>query len=193
MTLPSVSLAASTSFEFKPPINKSRFSKTLLASALALSFMGTGFNSVQAATNTMPDAAKLAAGVEQKVIDWRRDLHQHPELSNREFRTSKIIEKHLKSLGLEVQTGVAHTGVVAILKGGKLKGGKPGPLIAIRADMDALPVTEVVDVPFASKVTDTYRDQKVGVMHACGHDTHVAMLMGVAENLVKVKDSLAGM
>ena len=180
------------SFGLNFSANKAIFSKTLLASALALSFMGAGLSSAQAATNTMPDAAKLAAGVEQKVIGWRRDLHQHPELSNREFRTSKIIEKHLKSLGLEVQTGVAHTGVVAILKGGKLKGGKSGPLIAIRADMDALPVTEVVDVPFASKATDTYRDQKVGVMHACGHDTHVAMLMGVAENLVKVKDSLAG-
>lgn len=194
MTLPSVSPSAISksaipkAFEFKSFANKSHFSKTLLASALALSFMGAGLSSAQAATSAMPDAAKLAAGVEQKVIDWRRDLHQHPELSNREFRTSKIIEKHLKSLGLEVQTGVAHTGVVAILKGGKLS----GPLIAIRADMDALPVTEVVDLPFASKATDTYRDQKVGVMHACGHDTHVAMLMGVAENLVKVKDSLAG-
>ncbi|MCS6128355.1 amidohydrolase [Shewanella baltica] len=193
MTLPSVSPSAISksaipkAFEFKSFANKSHFSKTLLASALALSFMGAGLSSAQAATSAMPDAAKLAAGEEQKVIDWRRDLHQHPELSNREFRTSKIIEKHLKSLGLEVQTGVAHTGVVAILKGGK-----SGPLIAIRADMDALPVTEVVDVPFASKATDTYRDQKVGVMHACGHDTHVAMLMGVAENLVKVKDSLAG-
>lgn len=176
----SVSKSVSTSATSKPlafnfSANKSRFSKTLLASALALSFMGTGFNSVQAATHAMPDAAKLAAGVEQKVINWRRDLHQHPELSNREFRTSKIIEKHLKSLGLEVQTGVAHTGVVAILKGGKLKGGKPGPLIAIRADMDALPVTEVVDVPFASKATDTYRDQKVGgdaclwSRYTCGH------------------------
>lgn len=171
---------------------KCRFSKTLLASALALNLIGAGLSSAQAANNAMPDAAQLAAGVEQKVIDWRRDLHQHPELSNREFRTSKIIEKHLKSLGLEVQTGVAHTGVVAILKGGKLNDGKAGPLIALRADMDALPVTEIVDIPFASKVTDTYRNQQVGVMHACGHDTHVAMLMGVAENLVKVKDSLAG-
>ncbi len=185
-------LAISTSaiqkpFGFKSAANQSRFPKTLLASALALSFMGAGLSSAQAATSAMPDAAKLAAGVEQKVIDWRRDLHQHPELSNREFRTSKIIEKHLKSLGLEVQTGIAHTGVVGILKGGK-----SGPLIAIRADMDALPVTEVVDLPFASKATDTYRDQKVGVMHACGHDTHVAMLMGVAESLAKVKDSLAG-
>jgi amidohydrolase len=136
---------------------------------------------------SVPNAAELTAQVESKVIAWRRDLHQHPELSNREFRTSKVIEKHLKSLGLEVQTGIAHTGVVAILKGGK-----PGPLIGLRADMDALPVTEVVDLPFASKVTDTYRNQTVGVMHACGHDTHVAMLMGVAENLVKVKDNLAG-
>ncbi|WP_137223648.1 amidohydrolase [Shewanella sp. MEBiC00475] len=136
---------------------------------------------------SVPNAAELTAQVENKVIAWRRDLHQHPELSNREFRTSKVIEKHLKSLGLEVQTGIAHTGVVAILKGGK-----PGPLIGLRADMDALPVTEVVDLPFASKATDTYRNQTVGVMHACGHDTHVAMLMGVAENLVKVKDSLAG-
>ncbi|RPA32040.1 amidohydrolase [Shewanella frigidimarina] len=136
---------------------------------------------------SVPNAAELTAQVESKVITWRRDLHQHPELSNREFRTSKVIEQHLKSLGLEVQTGIAHTGVVAILKGGK-----PGPLIGLRADMDALPVTEVVDLPFASKATDTYRNQTVGVMHACGHDTHVAMLMGVAENLVKVKDSLAG-
>ena len=136
---------------------------------------------------SVPNAAELTAQVESKVIAWRRDLHQHPELSNREFRTSKVIEKHLKSLGLEVQTGIAHTGVVAILTGGK-----PGPLIGLRADMDAPPVTEVVDLPFASKATDTYRNQTVGVMHACGHDTHVAMLMGVAENLVKVKDSLAG-
>ncbi len=131
--------------------------------------------------------AQLAAAVEQKVIEWRRDLHQHPELSNREFRTAEVVAKHLKSLGLEVQTGVAHTGVVA-----RLKGAKPGPLIALRADMDALPVTERVDFPFASKATDTYRGQTVGVMHACGHDTHVAMLMGVAESLAKMKDSLAG-
>ena len=131
--------------------------------------------------------AQLAAAVEQKVIEWRRDLHQHPELSNREFRTADVVAKHLKSLGLEVQTGIAHTGVVA-----RLKGGKPGPLIALRADMDALPVTERVDIPFASKATDTYRGQTVGVMHACGHDTHVAMLMGVAESLAKMKDSLAG-
>ncbi|NMH65068.1 amidohydrolase [Shewanella salipaludis] len=133
------------------------------------------------------DAKQLALEIEPKVIQWRRDLHQHPELSNREFRTGKLIATHLRSLGLEVQTGVAHTGVVAMLRGGK-----PGPLIALRADMDALPVTEKVDLPFASKATDSYRGQSVGVMHACGHDTHVAMLMGVAENLVQLKDSLAG-
>ncbi|MFB2642317.1 amidohydrolase [Shewanella bicestrii] len=197
MTVLSVSRALSTSSvatSFAPHsrslgVSTSKLTKSLLASIVTMSLMGAGVSTAYAA---QPDAAKLAAGVEQKVIDWRRDLHQHPELSNREFRTSKIIEKHLKSLGLEVQTGIAHTGVVAILKGGKLKGGKPGPLIAIRADMDALPVSEVVDVPFASKATDTYRGKTVGVMHACGHDTHVAMLMGVAENLVKVKDSLAG-
>lgn len=157
--------------------------------SLALVFASLFASSVYSASTvaSVPNAAELSAEVESKVIAWRRDFHQHPELSNREFRTSEVIAKHLKSLGLEVQTGIAHTGVVAILKGGK-----PGPLIALRADMDALPVTEVVDLPFASKVTDTYRGQKVGVMHACGHDTHVAMLMGVADNLVKVKDSLAG-
>ncbi len=127
------------------------------------------------------------ADVESKVIDWRRDLHAHPELSNREFRTSKVISDHLKSLGMEVKTGVAHTGVV-----GFLKGDLPGPIIALRADMDALPVTEKVDVPFASKVTTEYRGETVGVMHACGHDTHVAMLMGAAEVFAKNKDTLKG-
>jgi len=125
--------------------------------------------------------------VSEKVITWRRHLHQYPELSNREFETAKYITNHLKSLGLEVQTGVAHTGVVA-----KLSGGKKGPLVALRADMDALPVTEQVDLPFASKQTSTYRGNEVGVMHACGHDTHVAILMAVAESLVKIKDQLAG-
>ena len=125
--------------------------------------------------------------VSEKVITWRRHLHQYPELSNREFETAKYITNHLKSLGLEVQTGIAHTGVVA-----KLSGGKKGPLIALRADMDALPVTEQVDLPFASKQTSTYRGNEVGVMHACGHDTHVAILMAVAESLVKIKEQLAG-
>jgi amidohydrolase len=127
------------------------------------------------------------AKVESKVIEWRRDFHEHPELSNREFRTSKIIAQHLQSLGMEVQTGVAHTGVV-----GYLKGGLPGPTIALRADMDALPVTEQVDIDFASKQTATYRGETVGVMHACGHDTHVAMLMGAAEVFAKNKATLNG-
>ncbi|MPY26761.1 amidohydrolase [Shewanella sp. YLB-07] len=133
------------------------------------------------------DTKSLAQEVESEVISWRRDLHQYPELSNREFRTSKIIEKHLISLGLDVRTDIAHTGVVGILKGGN-----SGPLIALRADMDALPVKEEVDLSFASKAIDTYRGQKVGVMHACGHDTHVAILMGVAQSLVKVKEHLHG-
>ena len=127
------------------------------------------------------------SAVEAKVIEWRRDLHQHPELSNREFRTAKIIAEHLKSLDMEVKTKIAHTGVI-----GFLKGDLPGPTIALRADMDALPVTEQVDVPFASKQTTTYRGETVGVMHACGHDTHVAMLMGVAEVLTKNKAQLKG-
>ncbi len=125
--------------------------------------------------------------IEPQMIDWRRDFHQNPELSNREFRTSKIVAEHLTKLGMEVETGIAHTGVV-----GLLKGGKPGPVIALRADMDGLPVTEQVDLPFTSKATDTYRGEKVGVMHACGHDSHVAMLMAAAEVLAQNKEDIAG-
>jgi amidohydrolase len=128
-----------------------------------------------------------ALSIEDKVIAWRRDFHEHPELSNREFRTSKLVAEHLRSLGMEVKTGVAHTGVVGVLKGGK-----PGPVVALRADMDALPVIEVVDVPYASKVKSTYNGQDVGVMHACGHDNHVAILMGAAEVLAGMKDELRG-
>lgn len=131
------------------------------------------------------DAA--AAALEAKVIAWRRDFHQHPELSNREVRTAGVVAGHLRALGLSVQTGVAHTGVV-----GMLDSGKPGPVIALRADMDALPVTEQVDLPFASKVRTTYNGQDVGVMHACGHDCHVAILMGVAEVLSGARDRLKG-
>ncbi|MCS5593558.1 MAG: amidohydrolase [Porticoccaceae bacterium] len=123
----------------------------------------------------------------KKVVEWRHDLHQFPELSNREFKTAKKVEAHLRGLGLEVQTGIAHTGVVAILKGGK-----PGPVVALRADMDGLPVTEVTGLSFASTQKDTYNGQEVGVMHACGHDAHVAILMGVAEFLTSVRDELAG-
>jgi amidohydrolase len=131
------------------------------------------------------DAA--AEAVNDRVVAWRRDIHQHPELGNREFRTAQLVAEHLKSLGMEVQTGVAHTGVVGILRGGR-----PGPLVALRADMDALPVTEMVDLPFASKVRTEYNGQEVGVMHACGHDNHVAMLMGAAEVLAGMKDDLPG-
>src|SRR5690606_10223526 len=123
-----------------------------------------------------------AAAIEQKVIEWRRDFHQHPALGNEEVRTAGIVAKHLKGLGMEVEEGVAVTGVV-----GLLKGGKPGPTVALRADMDGLPVTERVDVPFKSQVTTVYNGQEIGVMHACGHDSHVAILMGVAEILASVK------
>jgi amidohydrolase len=132
-------------------------------------------------------ADALAAGLESKVIAWRRDIHAHPELGNREVRTAGLIAKHLRALGLEVRTGVAHTGVVALLRGSK-----PGPVVALRADMDALPVTEEVDVPFASKVRAQWAGRETGVMHACGHDTHVAMLMGVAEILAGMKAELPG-
>ena len=131
--------------------------------------------------------AQKAASLESKVISWRRDFHQNPELGNREFKTSEKIAAHLRSLGIEVQTGVAKTGVVGILKGGK-----PGPVVALRADMDALPVKERVNIPFASKAMGEYNGQEVGVMHACGHDSHVAMLMGTAEILANIKSELKG-
>ncbi len=118
--------------------------------------------------------------IEEKVIQWRHDIHQHPELSNREFNTAQKVADHLRSLGMEVQTGVAHTGVVGILKGKK-----PGKVVALRADMDALPVTERNALPYRSQVVSEYNGQQVGVMHACGHDTHVAILMGAAEILAK--------
>lgn len=130
---------------------------------------------------------KRVAKVKDKVIDWRRYLHEHPELSNREVKTAAYVEKHLRGLGLEVETGIAHTGVVAILKGAR-----PGPVVALRADMDGLPVVERAPIPFASKVKSTFLGQEVGVMHACGHDTHVAMLMGAAEVLSTMKEQLAG-
>ncbi len=121
--------------------------------------------------------------VENKVIEWRHHLHQNPELSNREFKTAAYVAKHLKNLGISVQTGVAHTGVV-----GLLKGKKPGKVVALRADMDGLPVRERVDLPYKSETTALFNGQETGVMHACGHDTHVAILMGVAEVLAKNND-----
>ncbi|MCE7054077.1 amidohydrolase [Algoriphagus sp. AGSA1] len=125
--------------------------------------------------------------IEAKVIEWRRDIHMHPELGNQEFRTAKKVADHLRSLGIEVTENVAVTGVVGVLKGGK-----PGPTVALRADMDALPVTERNDLPFKSVNTATYNGQETGVMHACGHDSHVAILMGVAEVLSSLKDDLEG-
>jgi len=132
------------------------------------------------------DAA--ARAVEERVIAWRRDIHQHPELGNREIRTAAIVAEHLIGLGFnDVRTGVAHTGVV-----GLLKGALPGPVVALRADMDALPVTEEVDVPFASKARATWNGEPVGVMHACGHDCHTAILMGVATVLAGLRHQLRG-
>ncbi|MFF7055575.1 amidohydrolase [Achromobacter spanius] len=128
-----------------------------------------------------------ARAIEDKLIAWRRDIHQHPELGNQETRTSKLVADHLRALGMDVKTGVAGTGVVAVLKGGK-----PGPVVALRADMDALPVKEQVDVPFASKAKGTYLGKEVDVMHACGHDTHTAILMATAEVLAGMKDQLPG-
>lgn len=125
--------------------------------------------------------------IEPKCLAWRKDIHQYPELGNREFRTAKLVADHLKQLGIEVKEGVAKTGVVGILKGGK-----PGPCIALRADMDALPIVENVNLPNASRVKAEYNGQEVGVMHACGHDTHVAILMSVAEILAGIKNELKG-
>ena len=150
---------------------------------------------MQAATNGSEDAQslraevdRLAAANDEKVIAWRHDIHMHPELSNREFRTSKLVAAHLRKLGFdEVRTGVAHTGVIGVLKGGE-----PGAVVALRADMDALPIVEQTNLPFASKVQTTYDGQTVGVMHACGHDAHTAMLLGAAEVLSAMRARLPG-
>jgi len=146
----------------------------------------TSVASAQAPVLSEKTRTRIAA-IEPKVVAWRRDIHQHPELGNREVRTAKLVADHLRSLGIEVTTGVAHTGVV-----GLLRGGRPGPVVLLRADMDGLPVSERNQLPFASKATATYNGEDVGVMHACGHDTHVAILMGVAEVLAGMKAELPG-
>ncbi len=151
---------------------------------LLISALATSLHANADMRGTADDAADK---LEDKVIEWRRDIHAHPELGNREFRTSALVARHLQDLGLEVKTGVAHTGVVGVLRGGR-----PGPTVALRADMDALPVTEEVDLPFASKVKTTWAGKETGVMHACGHDTHVAILMGVAEILSGMRAQLKG-
>ena len=138
---------------------------------------------------TDPLDARVAAALEKvlpRVVAWRRDIHQHPELGNREFRTSKLVEDHLRSLGIEVRK-MAHTAVV-----GLLKGARPGPCVGLRADMDALPVTEEVDVPFRSTVRTQWNGMDCGVMHACGHDAHTSILMGVAEILAGMRGEIAG-
>jgi amidohydrolase len=155
---------------------------TVITAALICFMCGT------TSAQTLQTKANLAADkIEQKVIDWRRDFHANPELGNREFRTADIVAKHLRSLNIDVTTGVAKTGVVGVLKGGL-----PGPVIALRADMDALPITERANIPFASKVKTNYNGNETGVMHACGHDAHTAILMGIAEILAGMRKDLRG-
>ncbi len=154
---------------------------------LTLVLLETSMISAQAAPSLDTRIDEAAKKAESRVIDCRRDIHQHPELGNRETRTSKLAADRLRELGIETKTGVAHTGVIGILRGGK-----PGRVVALRADMDALPVTEQVDLPFKSTVRTTFNGQEVGVMHACGHDAHVAILLGVAEVLAGVRDELPG-
>ena len=159
----------------------------LLLLALAVAATGQRPTAAHAQAVLTPAISAKIADLEAKVVAWRRDIHQNPELGNREVRTAKLVADHLRSLGIEVQEKVAHTGVVGILRGGK-----PGPVVLLRADMDALPVTERVAIPFASKAKGMYNGQEVGVMHACGHDTHVAILMGVAELFAGMKKDIPG-
>jgi amidohydrolase len=155
--------------------------RTLVSLLVASAF------SAQAATDLKPQTEPAIKTIQPQMLQWRRHFHQYPELSNREVNTAKKVAEHLKSLGLEVQSGIAHHGVLGVLKGAK-----PGPTVALRADMDALPVTEQVDLPFASKVRSTFNGQEVGVMHACGHDAHTAMLMATASVLTQLKSQIAG-
>jgi amidohydrolase len=161
--------------------------RTAILPLLALAVLAPPAGAQSGGADLHAEIDRLVAQVMPQVVAWRRDIHQHPELSNREFRTAQVVADHLRSLGLEVQTGVAHTGVVAVLRGGL-----PGPVVALRADMDALPVTELVDLPFASKARGEYLGQEVGVMHACGHDNHVAILMGTASVLAEMRERLPG-
>ena len=174
------------------------FPRRARASALALGLALALAAPLAAASASVPpagphaaDAAELAA-LMPRVVAWRRDLHQHPELGHAEHRTAGVVAAHLRALGFEVRTGIAGTGVSGLLRGGLPAGPGAGPRIALRADMDALPVTEETGLPFASTATTTYRGQPVGVMHACGHDAHVAIAMGVAERLAARRDAFAG-
>ncbi len=151
---------------------------------LVASLISISAPAVAVAADTSQQAVQ---GVLPQITAWRRDFHEHPELSNREVRTSKIVADTLTKLGYDVRTGIAHTGVTGILNGGK-----PGPKLAIRADMDALPVTEQVDLPFASKAEGEYQGKRVGIMHACGHDAHIAMTLGIAKILAQRRKDLPG-
>jgi amidohydrolase len=169
------------------PIRLTRVCVCLFTVAAALSGSTPAAGQTAATDALWKEIDARAAGIEASAVAWRRDLHQHPELSNRETRTAALIADHMRRLGIEVRTGVARTGVV-----GTLRGGLPGGVVALRADMDALPVTEEVDLPFASKVRTQFNGQEVGVMHACGHDLHMAMLMGAAEVLAGIRDRIPG-
>lgn len=157
--------------------------KKLLSVSLLVCFLSTTSFALDYSREIDAATAKIMT----KLTEWRRHIHQYPELGNREVKTAKYVEDHLRKLGLDVRTGIAKTGVVGILKGTQ-----PGPVVGLRADMDGLPVTERNALPFASKETTEFNGQKVGVMHACGHDTHVAMLMGAAEVLAGMKDKIKG-
>jgi len=158
-----------------------------IAIALGLALLGAMSGAHAVEDSVLKDIETRVGAIENKMIGWRRDIHEHPELSNQEVRTAKLVTDHLRKLGLEVKTGVGRTGVVAILKGGK-----PGKVVALRADMDALPVKELVELPFASKAKGKHMGKEVDVMHACGHDAHTAILMATAEVLAGMKDQVAG-
>ena len=160
----------------------------ITAFLLLAAVSGRPLSAQAAASNPLAgDAEKISAEINPQVVAWRRDFHKNPELGNRETRTSKIIADELRKLGFEVTTGVATTGVVGVLRGGR-----PGPVVALRSDMDALPVTEQVDLPFKSTAKTQWNGQEVGVMHACGHDNHIAILLGTATALARMKDRLPG-
>jgi amidohydrolase len=161
------------------------FKHSPLAAGLLLCFAATA--QAQPASALEEQAYNRAAAIEHKLIEWRRDIHQHPELGDQETRTASLVADHLRKLGLEVRTGIARTGVVGVLEGGK-----PGPTVALRADMDALPVKESQGLAFASKARSDYQGKEVDVMHACGHDAHTAMLMATAEVLAGMREELPG-
>jgi amidohydrolase len=169
------------------PTLTARRTRTILATVALAGALGAA---PSPALEPSPVAARLDAALaanRDRLIEWRRHIHQNPELGNREVETAKYVAERLRSFGLEPRTGVARTGLVAVVEGGR-----PGPVVALRADMDALPVTEEVDLPFASKATATWEGHTVGVMHACGHDSHVAMLLDAAQALASVRKDLPG-